>query len=160
MIRKGILKGDKSFRKFTFDDEKCVNGKYECTYPKDALENNEFSDQEVLWLSESDMLVIGGPIKKKGPEQKPVQKNEQEKRKPGRPKKVVNVIPPPPALTPSSDGLDKYEYLVEESQMSNVNSLQERLNELGDAGWEMCGFETMKQMFSVNMVMIFKRKRD
>ena len=73
MIRKGILKGDKSFRKFTFDDSKCVNGKYECTYPMDPVERNEFSEPNKVWLSESEMLVIGGPIKKKAPEQNPNQ---------------------------------------------------------------------------------------
>ena len=170
MIRKGILKGDKSFRKFTFDDSKCVNGKYECTYPMDPVERNEFSEPNKVWLSESEMLVIGAPIKKKAPEQNPnqieqpveqpkvkTQSTVPEKRKPGRPKKVVNE--PAPNVFEKPEGSEKYEYLVEEIQMTNDYPLQDKLNELGDAGWEMCGFETVKQIFTVSILMVFKRKR-
>jgi hypothetical protein len=173
MIIKGIAKGDKDLRHFTFDDnDVVVRGGvyyYNVNYGKNPLEG-EYGDEESGYVECSKVIPLGGKKPKPIPgkseaAETPVQKvhmvqtPEPETKKRGRKPKVEKEEPSSEVRTdvyvPS-----RYEYTVTEINASNITELQNQLNENGLNGWELCGFDTNKTLFgSIHIVAIFKRKR-
>lgn len=159
---KGILRGDHTFRHFTFDDSEIIqkNGEFYCkaNYGKNPLEGDD-ADDEITYVPYKQVMVVGGKKPNLPIIEKPnveVQKTTQKptNKKVGRPKKndVMPVVVP--------DGVKKFEYYVDEFHLGDVHELQRKLNELGENGWELCGFDSYKGLFTdVNLVGIFKRKR-
>lgn len=163
MIFKGILRGDHTFKHFTFDDSEIImkNGEYYCkaNYGKNPLEGED-ADEDISYVPYSQVMVIGGkkptlPSAEKPKTETPkVSTPKKEIKKVGRPKKEV--------ITNTSvpENADKFEYYVDEFHLDDVHELQRKLNELGDDGWELCGFDSYKGIFKdVSLVSIFKRKR-
>ena len=177
MLIKGIEKGDKTLRHFTFDDEDyVVRGGiyyYKVNYGKNKLEG-EYAEDEIGYIACDKVMALGGrkprPIPGREKTSTEVVKTEVkevvetvEKPKRGRPAKVKKpeesseTIPVAPGC---EQGSMTYEYFVTEIKVDDIASLQEKLNTAGAEGWEMCGFDTNKSLFgAIHIVAIFKRKR-
>lgn len=174
---KGIKKGDKELRHFTFDDEDyVVRGGiyyYKVNYGKNKLEG-EYAEDEIDYVECDKIIPLGGrkpkpiPGRVKKEEAKvtevaqvtePVVETPTKKR--GRPPKIKELQPSTETISIAPQGgVQKYEYYVVELIFTNGKDLQDKLNELGDDGWELCGFEGSKSMFaSTHIVAVFKRKR-
>ena len=173
---KGIAKGDKDLRHFTFDDgDYVVRGGvyyYKVNYGKNALEG-EYGEDEIGYVECTKVMPLGGkkpkPIpgleaKKAEPVaavQVPQQEEVQEPKKRGRKPKVDKIEPGTgtiPVATPGEPGT--YEYLVDGIKGEDIQEIQGKLNERGNHGWELCGFDTSKPLFGdIHMIVVFKRKR-
>ena len=178
MKYKGIEKGDQKFRHFTFDDQDFIqkNGVYyyRVNYGKNKLEGADAED-EIGYVACNKVMPIGG----KGPatipgqdkkEETPEQKvtavrldpppSAVEKPKRGRPPKVKVAEPSNETIPVALGGVQKFDYHVTYLGADNRDNLEDELNKLGDAGWELCGFDTSRVMFgSMKIIAIFKRKR-
>ena len=166
---KGIEKGDKDLRHFTFDDEDyVVRGGvyyYKVNYGKNQLEG-EYGEDEINYVECSKVIPLGGrkpkPIPGKAstvsePVQTPVSTPEPKKR--GRPAKVTKPEPVSGTI-PVAAGACAYEYYVAELKVQDAQSLQNELNGLGSEGWELCCYDVDRSIFSATHIMaIFKRKR-
>lgn len=82
-------------------------------------------------------------------------------------KKVSKVFDDADDVFPEESGThdikpEKFEYRTDEfsgSGDASLEALQAHLNGLGEQGWELCGFDTSKQVFgSYHFFMIFKRR--
>lgn len=171
---KGIERGDKTFRHFTFDDEDIVKraGKYyyKVNYGKNKLEG-EFAEDEFAFVLCEKVVTLGGKKPKMPVEEPQPLVVEQVKEKETKTKKVTKTTKTKksskdevplvsyPSLPASDSG--KFEYCIEEIFADNVKELQIQLNEKGEYGWDMCGFDTNKNLFGkIHIIAIFKRKRD
>lgn len=172
---KGIKKGDKDLRHFTFDDnDYIVKGGvyyYKVKYGKNPLEG-EYGDEETGFVECSKVIPLGGkkprPIPKNTDSvQTPVNETSpvvetpqtQEPKKRGRPAKVTK-LEPASGTIPVAAGVCTYEYYVAELKVQDVQSLQNELNRLGSEGWELCCYDVDRSIFSVTHIRaIFKRKR-
>ncbi len=172
---KGIEKGDQSFRHFTFDENDYIqkNGVYyyRVNYGKSKLEGPDAED-ETGFVACAKVIPLGGMRPKTIPGQtikqvsQPVQTvqtptPESGPKKRGRKPKVekvelsTEVIP----VSVQSD-FGTFEYWVEEIKSNHIEDLQNKLNQRGSEGWELCGFDTNKQIFGdIHIIAIFKRKR-
>lgn len=170
MVVKGIKKGDNSMKKFTFDDtdyiEKDGHYYYKVNYGKNKLEG-EYAEDEIGYVEVTQVLPLGGVKLTSIPELQqrsapmsyvPVEEapRVEEKPKRGRPPKAkTETVPAAP-----QGGVQKYDYHVTYLDADNRDSLEAELNKLGDAGWELCGFDTNRGMFgTMKIVAVFKRKR-
>ena len=171
---KGILRGDHTFRHFTFDDKDVIwkgsESYYKVNYGKNPLEG-EAGEDEIGYVPCDKVMVIGGrkpapPTMKRdnastSAVEKPVEETPKPKR--GRPRKIVEEIESmsaSQATYPVAAETCSYEYLVEEFVADDVGSLQSKLNKFGKDGWEMCGFDSLKSLFkNTGLVAVFKRKR-
>ena len=170
MLIKGIAKGDKDLRHFTFDDEEDVTVKggvyfYKVNYGKNKLEG-EYAEDEIGYVRCDAVIPLGGrkpkpiPGREQPAETKAtVQTPEPKKR--GRPAKVKNLETSNEAISIApQEGVQKFEYMVENLNMDNSADLKQFLNELGEDGWELCWFEPERSIFgSYKARAIFKRKR-
>ena len=173
MVLKGLQKGDKKIRKFTFDDEEYIekDGKYyyKVNYGKNSLEG-EYAEDEIDYIEVTQVIPLGGKKLKPIPElQKPTaavapqepQPQQVEKPKRGRPPKIKTLEGSNETIqVATQEGTPKFEYYVTELTFTNSANLQELLNKLGEEGWELCGFEGSRNMFAAtHIVAVFKRKR-
>lgn len=178
MKYKGIEKGDQKFRHFTFDDQDYIqkNGVYyyRVNYGKSKLEGADAED-EIGYVACNKVMPIGG----KGPATIPGQEKKEEtpeqkvtavrldpppsaveKPKRGRPPKVKVAEPSNETIPVAQGGVQKFEYYVTNLLFGKSEELQNMLNEMGNEGWELCGFESNKTLFSnPNIIAVFKRKR-
>lgn len=168
---RGIKKGDKDLRHFTFDDEDVVvrGGVYfyKVKYDKSPLEG-EYADEEDGYVECDKVIPLGGKRPKPipGREKKTEEKLQEapvtvKKSTRGRPPKVKKVEPPSETIPIApQEGVQKYEYHVTYLGSDNRDNLEDELNTLGDAGWELCGFDSNRGLIgSMKIVAIFKRKR-
>lgn len=171
---RGIAKGDKELRHFTFDDEDyVVRGGvyyYKVNYGKNPLEG-EYGEDEVSYVECSKVIPLGGkkprPIpgtQKSEPVSTPVEEVQEAKkrgRKPNKTTKVDKLISSPDIIPVSTKGnIEKFEYTVHQFNYNNPSELRDALNKMGDEGWEMCGFSPFKSLFGdTHIVAVFKRKR-
>ena len=164
---KGIAKGDKDLRHFTFDDNDYVEkeGKYyyKVNYGKNPLEG-EGAEDEIGFIECDKVIPLGG--QKPKPIQNKVQQQESqpvqvEGKKRGRPAKTINVSTNEvtiPVSTPGNPGT--FEYTVNQFNIGDLVELTNKLNEMGNQGWEMCGFSPYKSLFGdAHIITVFKRKR-
>ena len=175
MVYKGIEKGDQSFRHFTFDENDYIqkNGVYyyRVNYGKNKLEGPD-AEEETGFVACAKVVPLGGKGPKTIPgqtvkqESQPVQTvqtpvPEPELKKRGRPAKVKALETSNETISVAPQGgIQKFEYYVTEIAFTNSTSLQELLNKHGEEGWELCGFEGSRNMFSsTHIVAVFKRKR-
>lgn len=166
---RGIEKGDKDLRHFTFDDEDyVVRGGiyyYKVNYGKNKLEG-EAAEDEIGFVECDKIIALGGkkprPIQRKTNEvQAPVSEVQQvqEPKKRGRPTKTTK-LEPVSGTIPVAVGACAYEYYVTELKSQDVQSLQNELNRLGSEGWELCCYDVDRSIFSATHIRaIFKRKR-
>lgn len=166
---RGIEKGDKDLRHFTFDDEDyVVRGGiyyYKVNYGKNKLEG-EAAEDEIGFVECDKVIALGGkkprPIQRKtNTVQAPVSEIQQvqEPKKRGRPAKVTKPEPVSGTI-PVAAGACAYEYYVAELKVQDVQSLQNELNGLGSEGWELCCYDVDRSIFSATHIRaIFKRKR-
>lgn len=173
MVIRGIERGDKDLRHFTFDDDDyVVRGGvyyYKVNYGKNKLEG-EYGEDEINFVECSKVIPLGGkkpkPIpglqaKKETPTLTPEPNvtPTQETKKRGRKAKTETVD----LEIPSSNVAkiqDRFEYIVHQFNYNNVDDLKKKLNELGTEGWEMCGFNPYKTLFGdTHIITVFKRKR-
>lgn len=166
---KGIAKGDKDLRHFTFDDNDYMEkeGKYyyKVNYGKNPLEG-EGAEDEIGFIECDKVIPLGGqkpkPIQSKvqKEESKPVQVQEKKR---GRPAKVTKLDAGSETVGVSVNLLDKsgtFEYVVSQFNIGNPGEFQDKLNEMGEQGWEMCGFSPYKSLFGdAHIITVFKRKR-
>lgn len=165
---KGIAKGDKDLRHFTFDDENIVykGGQpyYEVNYGKNPLEG-EYGDEEIGYVLCEKVIPLGGkkpkPIPSKTKEEitpdvpeTPVKETKTRGRKP----KVSKVETTPETVRSATS--ETFEYSVEQYNTGDLKEFQDKLNKKGLAGWDVCGFNPYKSLFGdTHIVVIFKRKR-
>ena len=173
---KAIAKGDKDLRHFTFDDNDYVEkeGKYyyKVNYGKNPLEG-EVAEDEVGFIECDKVIPLGGkkpkpipnsknleaPKTKVTPQVTEVSQPEQKKR--GRPAKTTKTSTNDvtiPVSTPGDPGT--FEYTVNQFNIGDLDELTDKLNEMGNQGWEMCGFSPYKSLFGdAHIITVFKRKR-
>lgn len=175
MLIRGIKKGDKDLRHFTFDDGDYTerNGVYyyKVNYGKNKLEG-EYAEDEIAYIECDKVICLGGRKPKPIPglvaktnpvEQKPVvEEPVQEVKKRGRKPKVDKIEPGTgtiPVATPGEPGT--YEYLVREIKVDHIEEFQDQLNMKGSEGWELCGFDTNRYSLfgDIHIIVVFKRKR-
>ncbi len=173
MLIRGIKKGDKDLRHFTFDDGDYTerNGVYyyKVNYGKNKLEG-EYAEDEIAYIECDKVICLGGrkPKTIPGREKAPVTETVNvvvkdtgtvEKPKRGRPAKVTKTEPGKETI-PVGGEVYAYEYYVTELKITDVQTLQDELNNLGSNGWELCCYDVDKSLFSnTHIRMIFKRKR-
>ncbi len=175
MVLKGLQKGDKKIRKFTFDDEEYIekDGKYyyKVNYGKNSLEG-EYAEDEIDYIEVTQVIPLGGKKLKPIPElQKPTavaapqepQLQQVEKPKRGRPPKVTKLDPGTgtlPVKTVLEEGDVQFEYLVENVDIDEPKTLKDTLNSWGALGWELCWMESIRNIFGgTKATAIFKRKK-
>lgn len=169
MILKGLQKGDNKLRKFTFNDEEYVekDGRYyyKVNYGKNKLEG-EYAEDEIGYVEVSKVLTLGGMKPKPIPElqtPEPVQvtvAKQDEKPKRGRPPKVKSQEVSNETYPVAQPGAAKFEYFVTGLDAKDEKELQNKLNSLGQEGWEMCGMESIRSLFgNIHIVVVLKRKR-
>ena len=169
MILKGIAKGDKDLRHFTFNDEEYIERDgvyyYKVNYGKNKLEGPDAED-EIGYVAADKVMALGGrkpkPIPGKEPEIKPVVAetpvNEAKVKKP-RTAKTTKLSPSTETFEVST-GPGIFEYKVEQVHASKIKELEKQLNLFGQEGWEVCGMDSNKSLFGeIQMVVIMKRKR-
>ena len=175
MVIKGIERGDKDLRHFTFDDGDYVvrGGKYyyKVNYGKNKLEG-EYAEDEISFVECTRVIPLGGKKPKPIPELVAKMTPEvqsltpevpaQEPKKRGRKTKVDAVGSEVPSsgavIIPDTPGT--FEYEVRQFTYTNVGELNESLNKMGLQGWEMCGFSPYKPFFEdPYIIAVFKRKR-
>ena len=166
----GIARGDKDLRHFTFDDEDyVVKGGvyfYKVNYGKNKLEG-EYAEDEIGYVECDKIIPLGGlkpkPIPGRDAKKTPVKTTEmpqnESKPKKTRTSKAAKTNENTGTLTTfTSPGT--FEYKVEEIKASKIKDLESQLNEKGQEGWELCGFDTNKSLFGeIHIVAVFKRKR-
>lgn len=171
---RGIAKGDKELRHFTFDDtDYTIRGGvyyYKVNYGKNTLEG-EYAEDEIGFVECDKVIPLGGKKPKPipGREKPPVTETVNvvvkdtgvvNKPKRGRPAKVIKTEPGKETIPVAVEGTSAYEYYVAEMKITNTQELQDGLNELGSQGWELCCYDVDRSLFSnVHIRMIFKRKR-
>lgn len=168
---KGIAKGDKDLRHFTFDDgDYVVRGGiyyYKVNYGKNALEG-EYGEDEIGYVECDRVIPLGGkkpkPIQGRKVEEQPAKKEVVETKAPakrGRPPKVKKEEVPKETIPMVVEGgAWKFEYYVSYLDAESKDGLEDELNKLGDSGWELCGFDTNRGVFgSMKIVAVFKRRR-
>jgi len=173
MVIKGIAKGDKDLRHFTFeDDDYVVRGGvyyYRVNYGKNKLEG-EYAEDEIGYVECSKVIPLGGrkprpiPGKEKPETVKEVKETVEvvEKPKRGRPAKVTKTEPGKETIPVStSDTPGTFEYLVNEIKVDHIEDFQDKLNRRGNEGWELCGFDTNRYSLfgDIHIIAVFKRKR-
>lgn len=176
MVIKGIAKGDKDLRHFTFDDsDYVVRGGvyyYKVNYGKNALEG-EYGEDEIGYVECTKVMPLGGKKPKPIPEleakkaepavgQVSQQEEVQEPKKRGRKPKVEKIEPGTDVISVSTSGEPgTYEYLVNEIKADHIEEFQDKLNRKGDEGWELCGFDTNRHSLfgDIHIIAVFKRKR-
>ena len=174
MVIKGIERGDKDLRHFTFDDGDYVvrGGKYyyKVNYGKNKLEG-EYAEDEISFVECTRVIPLGGKKPKPIPElvakmtpevQTPTPEVPvQEPKKRGRKAKVESsgdIAPEPGVYIQVTPGM--FEYTVNQFNFNDMEKLQSKLNEMGEQGWEMCGFSPYRPLFGdTHIVAVFKRKR-
>ena len=171
MVIKGIAKGDKDLRHFTFDDEDyVVKGGvyfYKVNYGKNKLEG-EYAEDEIGYVECDKVISLGG----KRP--RPIPGREVKKETPAdvaeTPQKETKAKKPRTAKTTKLNanterlevftGPSTFEYKVDEIKASKIKDLEQQLNEKGQDGWEVCGMDTNKSLFGeIHIVVVLKRKR-
>ena len=167
---KGIAKGDKDLRHFTFDDNEYVEkeGKYyyKVNYGKNPLEG-EGAEDEIGFIECDKVIPLGGqkpkpiqPIQNKDQqlESQPVQVQVKKRGRPAKTTKTSTNDVTIPVSTPGEPGT--FEYTVSQFNIGDTVELTNRLNEMGNQGWEMCGFSPYKSLFGdAHIITVFKRKR-
>ena len=164
---KGIAKGDKDLRHFTFDDndyvEKGGRYYYKVNYGKNPLEG-EGAEDEIGFIECDKVIPLGGqkpkPIQNKVQqlESQPVRVQEKKRGRPAKTTKTSTNDVTVPVSTPGNPGT--FEYTVNQFNIGDIVELTNRLNEMGNQGWEMCGFSPYKSLFGdAHIITVFKRKR-
>ena len=174
MLIRGIKKGDKDLRHFTFDDGDYTerNGVYyyKVNYGKNKLEG-EYAEDEIAYVECDKVICLGGrkPKTIPGREKPPVTETVNvvvkdtgtvEKPKRGRPAKVTKTEPDKETI-PVGVEVYAYEYLVSEIKVDHIEEFQDQLNMKGSEGWELCGFDTNRYSLfgDIHIIVVFKRKR-
>ena len=171
MELRGIAKGDKELRHFTFDDgDYVVRGGvyyYKVNYGKNKLEG-EYSEDEIGYVECDKVITLGGkkpkPIpgrQKEVPAQVKTETVEKPAARRGRPPKVKKEEVSKETIPMVVEGgVWKFEYYVAYLDAESKDGLEDELNQLGDSGWELCGFDTNRGVFgSMKIVAVFKRRR-
>ena len=163
---KGIAKGDKDLRHFTFDDNDYVEKGgmyyYKVNYGKNPLEG-EVAEDEIGFIECDRVIPLGGqkpkPIQNKvQQESQPVQVQAKKRGRPAKTTKESTNDVTIPASTPGDPGT--FEYTVNQFNIGELDELTDKLNEMGNQGWEMCGFSPYKSLFGdAHIITVFKRKR-
>ena len=168
---RGIKKGDKSLRHFTFNDEEYeIRGGvyfYKVNYGKNPLEG-AYAEEEIGYIPCDKVIPLGGKKPRPLPNQvvtqeqdcvpptvKDVDEEPQPAKKRGRPAKVKAET----IAVPVSSGKSLFEYCVIELKITNMKDLQTELNRYGEKGWELCCYDVDKSLFSnTHIRAIFKRR--
>ena len=164
---KGIAKGDKDLRHFTFDDNDYVEkeGKYyyKVNYGKNSLEG-EGAEDEIGFIECDKVIPLGGqkpkPIQNKVQqlESQPAQVQEKKRGRPTKTTKTSTNDVTVPVSIPGNPGT--FEYTVSQFNIADIVELTNKLNDMGNQGWEMCGFSPYKSLFGdAHIITVFKRKR-
>ena len=167
---KGIAKGDKDLRHFTFDDNDYVEKGgmyyYKVNYGKNPLEG-EGAEDEIGFIECDKVMPLGGqkpkpiqPIQNKDQqlESQPVQVQVKKRGRSAKTTKTSTNDVTIPVSTPGEPGT--FEYTVSQFNIGDTVELTNRLNEMGNQGWEMCGFSPYKSLFGdAHIITVFKRKR-
>ena len=164
---KGIAKGDKDLRHFTFDDNDYVEkeGKYyyKINYGKNSLEG-EGAEDEIGFIECDKVIPLGGqkpkPIQNKVQqlESQPAQVQEKKRGRPTKTTKTSTNDVTVPVSIPGNPGT--FEYTVSQFNIADIVELTNKLNDMGNQGWEMCGFSPYKSLFGdAHIITVFKRKR-
>lgn len=173
MVIKGIAKGDKDLRHFTFDDgDYVVRGGvyyYKVNYGKNKLEG-EYGEDEISYVECTKVIPLGGRkpkpipelVEKTNPVVEEVEEPVQEVKRRGRKPKVEKVESNSETIPVStSDTPGTFEYLVNEIKADHIEDFQDKLNRRGNEGWELCGFDTNRYSLfgDIHIIAVFKRKR-
>ena len=185
MLKIGMDKTDRDFRKFEYDDERKYGNPlvYKVLYEESGVfgevlcsnvmpirksnnAHNHFLDIPIYGESKQD--VVSEPIveaKDNIVEFTPPTKTDSKKTKSSKSKaKEVPLTGKATEIKEASLGLDmsslfpkSYEYDVLIVDVTDVKEIKDRLNEFGHHGWEVCGFQTVQKMFGCQAIFIMKK---
>ena len=187
MLKIGMDKTDKSFRKFEYDDERKYGnplvykvlyeetgtfGEVMCsnviTIKKSNNVHNHFLDIPIYGENKSEPLykVIEDVKDTLDEMTKPVvTPAEPKKTKSSKSKskdvplkgKAAEIKEVSLELKPDVFIPKSYEYDILIIDVANVKEIKDKLNEMGHHGWEVCGFQTVQKMFGCQAMFIMKK---
>ena len=180
MLKIGLDKTDKNFRKFEYDDERKYGNPlvYKVLYEEtgdygEVLCSNVISIK-MSYNQKNYFLDIPKYVEGKKVEEpkvaeasasvetpKPVEKKKSTKSKTtkkstpltGTPVKVEE---PVLKLTPYLPKSYEYDVVVIDN-INHIEDIKSKLNEYGKDGWEVCGFQTVNKVISCQMIVILKK---
>lgn len=185
MLRIGIDKTDRNFRKFEYDDERKYGTPlmYKVLY-EETGEFGEVMCSNVISIKKSNNIrnhfldipiysedKIEAVVSKPANEEivvektKPTPTEEKKKTKSSKSKtkdvplkgKAAEVKEISLELKPDVFIPKSYEYDVLIIDVTDVKEIKDRLNEMGHHGWEVCGFQTVQKMFGCQAIFIMKK---
>jgi hypothetical protein len=187
MLKIGMDKTDRDFRKFEYDDERKYGypqvykvlyeesgnfGEVLCSnvimIRKSNNATNNFLDIPIYSESKSEPLpkVIDDMKETFVETTKPVAISfEQKKTKSSKSKtkdvplkgKVAEVKEVSLELKPDVFIPKSYEYDILIIDVADAKEIKDKLNEMGHHGWEVCGFQTVQKMFGCQAMFIMKK---
>lgn len=187
MLKIGMDKTDKDFRKFEYDDERKYGTPqvYKVLYEESGM-FGEVLCSNVISIRKSNNITnhfLDIPIyseSKSEPLSKAINDtketfveitnstttpSEQKKTKSSKSKtkdvplkgKVAEVKDVSLELNPDAFIPKSYEYDVLIIDVTDVKEIKDRLNEMAHHGWEVCGFQTVQKMFGCQAIFIMKK---
>jgi hypothetical protein len=185
MLKIGMDKTDRSFRKFEYDDERMYGNPqvFKVLYEETGI-FDEVLCSNVISIKKSnnihnyflDIPIYGGNkdvVSKTVVEDKesvvefvsPAKTEENKKTKSSKSKtkdvplkgKVAEVKEVSLELSPDVFIPKSYEYDVLIIDVTDVKEIKDRLNEMAHHGWEVCGFQTVQKMFGCQAIIIMKK---
>lgn len=186
MLRIGIDKTDKNFRKFEYDDERMYgNPKMFKVLYEETGAFGEVVCSNVISVRKSTNThnhFLDIPLNKKDEEPKSNQTSAketsvsatksldtpEEKKKPKTTKTKAKTKSEPltgkgikvdiPTLELSPTYYKSYEYdVLTIDNISYIDDIKSKLNECGKDGWEVCGFQTVQKVFGCQAIIIMKK---
>ena len=184
MLKIGIDKTDREFRKFEYDDERMYGnprvfkvlyeesgafGEVMCsnviTIKKSNNIHNHFLDVPIY--SESKLEEVSKPaieeLVVETPKTLPTEEKKKTKSSKSKTKnvplkgKAAEVKDVSLELSPDVFTPKSYEYDVLIIDVTDVKEIKDKLNEMGHHGWEVCGFQTVQKMFGCQAIFIMKK---
>lgn len=186
MLKIGMDKTDRDFRKFEYDDERKYGNPlvYKVLYEESGVfgevlcsnvipirksnnAHNHFLDIPIYGESKQD--VVSEPIveAKDNIVVEFTQPTKADSKKNKSSKSKAKEVPPtgkPAEIKEVSLEFDtsllfpkSYEYDVLIVDVADVKEIKDRLNEFGHHGWEVCGFQTVQKMFGCQAIFIMKK---
>lgn len=187
MLKIGMDKTDKDFRKFEYDDERKYGNPqvYKVLYEESGIfgevlcsnvisirksnnTNNHFLDIPIYGENKSEPLSkVINDTKETFTEitNTTTTPSEQKKTKSSKSKtkgatlkgKAAEVQEVSLEIKPDVFISKSYDYDVLIIDVTDIKEIKDRLNEMGHHGWEVCGFQTVQKMFGCQAIFIMKR---
>lgn len=187
MLRIGIDKTDRTFRKFEYDDERKYGtplmykvlyeesgefGEVMCSNVISIKKSNNIRNHFLdipIYSEDKPEVVVSKPVNEEPVEKTKSTPTEGKKKTKSSKSKTKDVPLKGKAAEVKEISLElkpdvfipksyeSYEYDVLIIDVTDVKEIKDRLNEMGHHGWEVCGFHTVQKMFGCQAMFIMKK---